>query len=479
MIEIQCTSCHTRYRIDERVLPDDTPTFKCSRCGHVFTADPGRFKPGTESGGSNPVIRPEASVKAAKAAPDAPDSRKLYSPIRPLTAVRPASASEARPSAKPAPSLGQQAGQENETARPDRSLAAAEPQQPEPPGQRGALDSRGADSSPRDPAPASSRPLSSVKRAPERTSAAERETASDSDEGFEEPRFEDEDQVHGENLAFDFADDEPEIEVGEPPKEELKDDTWEVGADEPAPDSEARFDESALRVPSSPAPRLREPVESGLPPGKRSVSASLKHQASGEVDRYLDRGKPHSAGFFVAIFFLIAIGFTGASLVICGAPVASERLLSGLPVVGPSLETAPALESMVALDNVHAYYEQLKGGHRALVIVGRAMNGATMPIHMVEIDVRVLDASSRTLATRSVYCGQTLSEQMIAQMTPHELEFLQKLLPQKTFVLDPTDTAPFVSVFIDPPADVSRFAVSVAKVTQASMQTASSQSVAP
>src|SRR5216683_5371545 len=40
MIEIQCTSCHTRYRIDERALPDDTPTFKCSRCGHVFNADP-------------------------------------------------------------------------------------------------------------------------------------------------------------------------------------------------------------------------------------------------------------------------------------------------------------------------------------------------------------------------------------------------------------------------------------------------------
>src|SRR5579863_2705693 len=45
MIEIQCTSCHTRYRIDERVLPDDTPTFKCSRCGHVFTAEPVRQRP--------------------------------------------------------------------------------------------------------------------------------------------------------------------------------------------------------------------------------------------------------------------------------------------------------------------------------------------------------------------------------------------------------------------------------------------------
>ncbi|MGH7931789.1 MAG: zinc-ribbon domain-containing protein, partial [Candidatus Binataceae bacterium] len=39
-IEIQCTSCHTRYRIDEQVLPEGTPTFKCSRCGHVFSFEP-------------------------------------------------------------------------------------------------------------------------------------------------------------------------------------------------------------------------------------------------------------------------------------------------------------------------------------------------------------------------------------------------------------------------------------------------------
>src|ERR1700758_3088065 len=40
MIEVQCTSCHTRYRIDEKVLPEGLPTFKCSRCGHVFTFEP-------------------------------------------------------------------------------------------------------------------------------------------------------------------------------------------------------------------------------------------------------------------------------------------------------------------------------------------------------------------------------------------------------------------------------------------------------
>src|SRR5215471_19038227 len=45
MIEVQCSSCNTRYRIDERVLPDETPTFKCSRCGHVFNAEPLPVRP--------------------------------------------------------------------------------------------------------------------------------------------------------------------------------------------------------------------------------------------------------------------------------------------------------------------------------------------------------------------------------------------------------------------------------------------------
>ncbi|HVN64072.1 MAG TPA: zinc-ribbon domain-containing protein [Candidatus Binataceae bacterium] len=36
MIDVQCPSCATRYRIDEAILPADRPSFKCSRCGQVF-----------------------------------------------------------------------------------------------------------------------------------------------------------------------------------------------------------------------------------------------------------------------------------------------------------------------------------------------------------------------------------------------------------------------------------------------------------
>ena len=72
------------------------------------------------------------------------------------------------------------------------------------------------------------------------------------------------------------------------------------------------------------------------------------------------------------------------------------------------------------------------------------------------------DAGQRALANRAVYCGNNLSAAMVRQMTPHEVEFFQKLDPPKAFTLDPSATAPFVIVFIDPPTGVTRFDVSVA-----------------
>src|SRR5712664_4062302 len=91
MIEIQCTSCHTRYRIDERVLPDDTPTFKCLRCGHVFNADPipGKVRapaPQATETDSQPAqtLRPPRPRESAPAtpAPQRPMMREAVAPAR-------------------------------------------------------------------------------------------------------------------------------------------------------------------------------------------------------------------------------------------------------------------------------------------------------------------------------------------------------------------------------------------------------------
>ena len=100
MIEIQCTSCHTRYRIDERVLPDDTPTFKCSRCGHVFNAD----AVPTRARKAAPQAAESESQPARTIRPARPRAGALKSPVESDVVKREHSA-EPRPTNPPEPEV--------------------------------------------------------------------------------------------------------------------------------------------------------------------------------------------------------------------------------------------------------------------------------------------------------------------------------------------------------------------------------------
>jgi Protein of unknown function (DUF3426) len=134
-----------------------------------------------------------------------------------------------------------------------------------------------------------------------------------------------------------------------------------------------------------------------------------------------------------------------------------------MPVIGPEFEQPMALENLVSVSEVQSNYQTVKGGHDALVVTGAVKNNATVPLHTVQIGVRLLDASQHDVAGSAVYVGTTLSPRMIGEMTPHELEFLQKLDPQKTLILEPGHAAPFLMVFIDPPRNLNHFAVAVSK----------------
>src|SRR5208283_3295491 len=104
MIEIQCSSCHTRYRIDERVLPAESPTFKCSRCGHVFTTDPLTAKKVSPEPSSKPnprvstprsIPKPPPTPSASK--PEDPDEAPQAAPEEPSFLAKPLSESESKP----------------------------------------------------------------------------------------------------------------------------------------------------------------------------------------------------------------------------------------------------------------------------------------------------------------------------------------------------------------------------------------------
>ena len=178
------------------------------------------------------------------------------------------------------------------------------------------------------------------------------------------------------------------------------------------------------------------------------------------------RGKSytvHSAGFFIGAFALLIFGFGILSLLICGTPLASAGLLSALPVIGPSFEPPISPARRVALSQVQARYVAIKDGQQALLISGTAENVNPGALGAVQIEASLAGSSQQLLRRQTVYCGNNLSLAMIGEMTPHELEFFEKLDAPKSFTLAPQASAPFVIVFISPPAGINRFQLHVTR----------------
>jgi len=442
MIEIQCTSCHTRYRIDERVLPDDTPTFKCSRCGHVFNADP-------------------VSAKARKPAPPAAESEPeqprtirqprqragtLKSPVESDVVKR----AESRASAAPKPEARAQRSEPEPPVPVERPTPATAPAQPENRNEKIRNE------------PEADDPLN--------RSFGDREQRPDT----------------GENLRFDFSDERSEIRDA-PPEHEIErpepdDGGWQVGEEsredfERAPRRQAPTMMADAEPPPRSKPthvrRMAAPLEAEAPqfaratPPEKSAGFHLG-QVADDRDDSTFAGTTHASGAFLALFFFVFIGFFAASALICDEPAASARILSGAPHVGDYFARPIVPAMLVTLHDVRSQYYTLKGGHTALVITGNAQNVGARPLRLVGIDADLIGASPRPVASQSVYCGNELSPQMLGEMTPREIEFSQALSPPKTFAMDPSASAPFLMVFIDPPTGAAKIRISVSKAESSS-----------
>lgn len=492
MIEIQCTSCHTRYRVDERVLPEDTPTFKCSRCGHVFTADPVRLKspkpldqpkpPKPEAGRSakspGAQSRPIFGRREEPApAPDEPQPSRPF-PNQESPAPRPGPFARPKPASPETPAEhAQQSAPPSEPERPTPEPARPEPPkgapksaqedfaeqlrrfvdavQPRPSAEPASATPPPATPEPPHPGP---EPIRSAASVPPRIQPARPQQPRNAEPPREElPRQnlfgrageEPDNSASGDNLSFDFNEERgPQADTLEEP---VVRDEWSVGEEFAQAQGRAAQDQPGGR------PRL-EPFGPAPGPGRSPFADDIA---------FVERAGLHSAGFFIGLFFIVAVAFAAIALTIGAAPSASASLLRSIPIIGPNFETPASLESLVSVGDIQSHYETLKDGNPALIITGTIKNGTSVALHIVQVGAHLLDSSKHPVASGATYCGTAISAKMLAEMTPHELEFLQGVDPPKTFVLAPEATAPFMMVFTNPPKNVNSFALMVAKAQPA------------
>ena len=282
-------------------------------------------------------------------------------------------------------------------------------------------------------------------------------------EEFFNRSFEDDTRVAppGENLAFDFNDEAQDTsqDAAQPDEPPRYDDSWQVGEPDEAP--------SAPRTARPKARNTPREIEMTRRRGLVPETAADEYVMDDEAAPVYNRGVTRSSRFFLFLFLLVAVGYGALTLFIRSAPAAAADMLSRLPIIGERFVLPITPARLVALRDVHTQYLRTRGGYNALVITGIAENVSESPLHAIQIAAALRDSAARSLGGQAVYCGNSLSLKTVSQMTPHEIEFFEKLDPPKTFRLDSAATSPFTIVFVNPPVNVKQFDISVAKATLA------------
>jgi hypothetical protein len=319
--------------------------------------------------------------------------------------------------------------------------------------------------------PPHGQPHSAEAAAPSQQALSARLKAKQEEKFYSKPSIgEDPDAASGENLSFDFTDEEPAPDQarftwrgrrqGQATEPAYRDSAqWEVGEDESTPrEGRSGSNDSLAEEVITRRPRRRKRASDVEP----EFTDDTEFVDEDEAPVY-NRAMTHSARFFLLLILLVGIGFGALTLLIHSAPSSWSVALSYLPVVGDRFIIPVTPAKLVALRDVHAVYQRNRAGRNALVISGTAENVGAASLSVVQLTAALRDAQRRSLASQVVYCGNSVSAGMVSQMTPHEIEFFQKLEPAKTFALEPSASCRFVAVFMNPPDNAQGYDISVSQ----------------
>jgi len=253
--------------------------------------------------------------------------------------------------------------------------------------------------------------------------------AEDEEEAGDE--YETEDLLEEEDPVFEDDEESDEIEDDELEDDELEDDR--IHDDEE--DEEDDWEEQEQRLPPDP-PVRRRPV-----PAKRPAPPR--------------RGDPRKSplkpvGWSVAI---ILLGYLLVAITFDRRPEIAVDSLTRIPVLGKLLGQDHLLAYQVRLDGITGGLDQIKGNRLAYVVTGRAINESTESLRLIEIEGELI-AGGKTRAVRKVYAANQ-AKGTIRDLSINEVDMLLRLEPNRRFLIPPGESASFLLVFPDPPAENS------------------------
>lgn len=292
----------------------------------------------------------------------------------------------------------------------------------------------------------------------------------------------DDDETIAPQLVVESEAEDEELESASEP-DEAEDEGIDAAADdetdEETDDEDESFDasdeEEAADV--STAAEFEEPAEAVEEPEERE---DLEHvfeppvppppTPRAKAPRRSRKSEPPSApnpslSPWIAFAAILVLAYAGVTWSLLAQPARADRWIGRLPGFG-RFEPSTLLARSVVVAELEGRYERLGDREPAFVARGQVVSNASVSLNDVQVRGQLLATDGRVLAEKSVFCGATASSAVLSDLDSREVSILQRIQPPPRFALPPGQSAPFVLVFPDPPAEAAEVVASIQSASE-------------
>lgn len=145
--------------------------------------------------------------------------------------------------------------------------------------------------------------------------------------------------------------------------------------------------------------------------------------------------------------------YLGLALYLDRRPDLTLETLVQVPLLGRLIGDDNLLAWRLELVDVQGELDQIRGRRPAYIVSGRAVNTTGEPLRIIQVEGRLL-AGGTVRQQRRAYAANQFKK-TVRELSASEVEMLLRLEPNRRFVVQPGESAQFLIVFPDPPADMT------------------------
>ena len=209
-------------------------------------------------------------------------------------------------------------------------------------------------------------------------------------------------------------------------------------------------------------------IDDDAPAGRRKPDFSIEDDSPvppmrepREALRRHHRGGRGSIVPLVSLAGLAVFAFVLVTLMYHVNPQPLDSLIKRIPWYGNAVFDSRHFKRTLVCESLVSGVRPVLNHNEVFVVSGKLANHNDRSVHQVRIEARLFDAEGKEVAQETTFVGNAISAKIIQDMTFREISLLQSLKPQNNYQISPNGSANFTIVFPKPETTVETFSCRV------------------